>query len=289
MKLQPPVRINSLKKYFHAENIYPKKSLGQNFIIDIEIINQIIEIAGLSKDDEILEIGAGLGTLTMYLAEKVKRVVAIEKDRRLSKELEKSLSEIKNLELYNEDILQVDLKRFYNENKMKVVSNLPYSISSPILIRLLEKRELYSLIVIMIQREVGERIAAKPGGKDYGSLSVLLQTYMEVTIGLRVPSDAFWPKPKVESVVIKLIPLDRPRIKITHEKLFNKVVRAAFSTRRKILGNALSSIFPKDKLNAILNSSGIDRTRRAETLSIEEFARITEASARAIEEFQFPL
>jgi 16S rRNA (adenine1518-N6/adenine1519-N6)-dimethyltransferase len=289
MKLQPPVRINSLKKYFHAENIYPKKSLGQNFIIDIEIINQIIEIAGLSKDDEILEIGAGLGTLTVYLADKVKRVVAIEKDRRLSKELEKSLSEIKNLELYNEDILQVDLKRFYNENKMKVVSNLPYSISSPILIRLLEKRELYSLIVIMIQREVGERIAAKPGGKDYGSLSVLLQTYMEVTIGLRVPSDAFWPKPKVESVVIKLIPLDRPRIKITHEKLFNKVVRAAFSTRRKILGNALSSIFPKDKLNAILNSSGIDRTRRAETLSIEEFARITEASARAIEEFQFPL
>jgi len=289
MKLQPPVRINSLKKYFHAENIYPKKSLGQNFIIDIEIINQIIEIAGLSKDDEILEIGAGLGTLTVYLADKVKRVVAIEKDRRLSKELEKSLSEIKNLELYNEDILQVDLRRFYNENKMKVVSNLPYSISSPILIRLLEKRELYSLIVIMIQREVGERIAAKPGGKDYGSLSVLLQTYMEVTIGLRVPSDAFWPKPKVESVVIKLIPLDRPRIKITHEKLFNKVVRAAFSTRRKILGNALSSIFPKDKLNAILNSSGIDRTRRAETLSIEEFARITEASARAIEEFQFPL
>ena len=289
MKLQPPVRINSLKKYFHAENIYPKKSLGQNFIIDIEIINQIIEIAGLSKDDEILEIGAGLGTLTMYLAEKVKRVVAIEKDRRLFKELEKSLSEIKNLELYNEDILQVDLKRFYNENKMKVVSNLPYSISSPILIRLLEKRELYSLIVIMIQREVGERIAAKPGGKDYGSLSVLLQTYMEVTIGLSVPSDAFWPKPKVESVVIKLIPLDRPRIKITDEKLFNKIVRTAFSTRRKILGNALSSIFPKDKLNAILDSSGTDRTRRAETLSIEEFARITEASARAIEEFQFPL
>ncbi|MGH7900192.1 MAG: 16S rRNA (adenine(1518)-N(6)/adenine(1519)-N(6))-dimethyltransferase RsmA, partial [Thermodesulfobacteriota bacterium] len=269
------MRINSLKKYFHAENIYPKKSLGQNFIIDIEIINQIIEIAGLSKDDEILEIGAGLGTLTVYLADKVKRVVAIEKDRRLSKELEKSLSEIKNLELYNEDILQVDLRRFYNENKMKVVSNLPYSISSPILIRLLEKRELYSLIVIMIQREVGERIVAKPGGRDYGSLSVLLQTYMEVTIGLRVPSDAFWPKPKVESVVIKLIPLNRPRIKITHEKLFNKVVRAAFSTRRKILGNALSSIFPKDKLNAILNSSGIDRTRRAETLSIEEFARIT--------------
>ena len=289
MKLQPPVRINSLKKYFHAENIYPKKSLGQNFIIDIEIINQIIEIAGLSKDDEILEIGAGLGTLTMYLAEKVKRVVAIEKDRRLSKELEKSLSEIKNLELYNEDILQVDLKRFYNENKMKVVSNLPYSISSPILIRLLEKRELFSLIVIMIQREVGDRIAAKPGGKDYGSLSILLQTYMEVTIGLSVPSDAFWPKPKVESVVIKLIPLDRPRIKITDEKLFNKIVRTAFSTRRKILGNALSSIFPKDKLNAILDSSGIDRTRRAETLSIEEFARITEASARAIEEFQFPL
>lgn len=289
MKLQPPVRINSLKKYFHAENIYPKKSLGQNFIIDIEIINQIIEIAGLSKDDEILEIGAGLGTLTVYLADKVKRVVAIEKDRRLFKDLEKSLSEIKNLELYNEDILQVDLKGFYNENKMKVVSNLPYSISSPILIRLLEKRELYSLIVIMIQREVGERIAAKPGGKDYGSLSVLLQTYMEVTIGLSVPSDAFWPKPKVESVVIKLIPLDRPRIKITHEKLFNKVVRAAFSTRRKILGNALSSIFPKDRLNSILDSSGIDRTRRAETLSIEEFARITEASARAIEEFQFPL
>lgn len=280
MKIQPPVRMNSLKKYFHAKNIYPKKTLGQNFIIDIDIINQIVEIAGLSKDDEILEIGAGLGTLTMYLAQKVKRVVAIEKDRKLLKELNKSLSDIKNLELYNEDILQADLKRFYNENKMKVVSNLPYSISSPILIRLLENRELFSLIVIMIQREVGERIAAKPGGREYGSLSVLLQSYMDVSVGLRVPSDAFWPKPKVESVVIKLVPLDKPRIKIPDESLFNKVVRTAFSTRRKILGNALSSLFPKDKLNAILNSSGIDRTRRAETLSIEDFARITEESVK---------
>ncbi len=264
------------KRILLPDKIFPKKSLGQNFIIDLEVLDRISEIAKLTRNDDVLEIGAGLGTLTTYLAERAKRVVAIEKDNRLFEKLRTSIHHLPNLELVQGDVLKINFRELFTGNKMKVVSNLPYSISSPILIKLLENRDIFSLLVIMIQREVGERITASPGGRDYGSISVLLQTFFDISIELTVPPEAFWPKPKVDSVVLKLNPLRSPRIEISDIELFKKIVRASFSSRRKILANSLRSLIPKEKVEKILKSAEIDRKRRAETLSIEEFGRLTE-------------
>ncbi|MBI4228593.1 MAG: ribosomal RNA small subunit methyltransferase A [Deltaproteobacteria bacterium] len=258
------------------EKTFPKKSLGQNFIIDLEVLDRISVIARLSKTDEVLEIGAGLGTLTTYLAERTKSVIAIEKDKMLFEELRESTHHLPNLELVLGDVLKINFREFFKGRKIKVVSNLPYNISSPILIKLLEHRDIFSLLVLMIQREVGERITAKPGGRVYGSISVLLQTFFHISIELHVRPESFWPKPKVDSVVLKLVPLTSPKIKLSDERLFRKIIRAAFSSRRKMLANSLCSILTKDKVEEILKASGIDRRRRAETLSVEEFGRLTE-------------
>jgi len=274
--------IKNSKKLYKPKNIllldktYPKKSLGQNFIVDLKVLDRMSEIAELSKNDEVLEIGAGLGTLTTHLAVRAKRVVAIEKDKRLFESMRSSIYHLPNLELILGDALKINFREFFTGNKMKVISNLPYSISSPILIKLLEQRDIFSLLIIMIQREVGERITAKPGGRDYGSISVLLQTFFDISIELLVHPEAFWPKPKVDSVVLKLVPLTNPKINIRDEKLFKKIIRAAFSSRRKILANSLRSLFPKNEVEEILKTAEIDRKRRAETLSIEEFGRLTE-------------
>ncbi|MBI2487770.1 MAG: ribosomal RNA small subunit methyltransferase A [Deltaproteobacteria bacterium] len=269
-----------LKEFFISQESYPRKSLGQNFIKDSQVLERIGEIANLSKEDEVLEIGAGLGALTLFLGQKVRRVIAIEKDRRLIDKLKETVSHLKNVEIIPEDALRVEFGRFYWEERIKVVSNLPYSISSPILIKLLEERELFSLLVLMVQREVGERITALPGSRTYGSISILIQTYMNASIDLLVHPEAFWPRPKVDSVVIKLVPLPNPRIAVPDEKLFRSIVRAAFSSRRKILSNSLCSLLSKERVEEILRLSGIDGKRRAETLSIEEFGRLTEEAFR---------
>ncbi len=266
------------KKFFISQKIRPRKSLGQSFIKDSYVLERIGEIAELSKEDEALEIGAGLGALTVFLAERVKRVVAIEKDERYVEKIGQILSRLTNVEIISGDVLQLNLREFYRGNKIKVVSNLPYSVSSPILLKLLEEGEIFSLFTLMLQREVGERICAPPGSKQYGSLSVLIQTYMDATVELHVPPEAFWPRPDVHSVVVKLIPLRSPKVYISDEALYRKIVRAAFSSRRKMLANSLLSIFPKEKVEEILKGSGIDRKRRAETLSLEEFGRLVQSA-----------
>lgn len=268
------------KNFFTSDKTHPKKSLGQNFIRDQRVLNRIGEIAELSEEDEVLEIGAGLGALTLFLGKKVKRVIAIEKDVRLLEELKYTVSDLENVEIISGDALQVDLRDFYRGNKIKVVSNLPYSVSSPILVKLIEEREIFSLFVLMLQREVGERITASPGGKEYGSISVLVQAYTDASVELRVSPAAFWPQPKVESVVVKLKPLSSPRIHLQNESLFRKIIRGAFSSRRKIISNSLSSQFPKEKVEEILLRSGIDKKRRAETLSVEEFGKLTEEALK---------
>lgn len=270
----------SPKEFFLSEKAYPRKSLGQNFIRDQRVLERIGEIARLSEEDEVLEIGAGLGALTVFLGERVGRVIAIERDKRLIERLRENVSHLKNVEIIEEDALRIDFRGLHRGNKIKVVSNLPYSISSPIVFKLLDEREAFSLLVLMLQREVGERITASPGGRGYGSISVLVQAYMDAKIALRVPPEAFWPRPKVDSVVIKLVPLPGPRVVIPDERLFRSIVRASFSSRRKILTNSLSSLFPKEKVGGILKSCGIDGRRRAETLSVEEFGRITEEAFR---------
>lgn len=270
----PMKKIESPREFFLSRGIVPKKALGQSFLVDLRILERIGEIAELSGQDEVVEIGAGLGVLTTFLGERVKRVIAIEKDPRFIDKLKEITVPFGNIELVHQDALGIEFKKFYLGNKLKVVSNLPYSVSSPILIKLLDEREVFSLMVLMVQKEVGERIVASPGTKAYGSISVLIQTYMDAEIKLHVPPSAFWPQPKVESVVLKLIPLSSPRVNVPDERFFRRVVKAAFSSRRKILANSLSSIFPRDMVEAILKAAEIDRKRRAETLSLEEFGRI---------------
>jgi 16S rRNA (adenine1518-N6/adenine1519-N6)-dimethyltransferase len=264
------------KEFFSGEKARPRKSLGQNFLTDRRVIDRIVDVAEISGRDEILEIGPGVGALTLALAEKAGRVVAIEKDERVMSRLHELLDGHPNVELISGDCLKIDYANFCGGKKIKVVSNLPYSISTPVLLKLLKVRELLSSLILMLQLEVGERITASPGGKQYGSLSVLIQTYMDVKIEFRVPPSAFWPKPKVDSAVLEFVPLPRPRVPITDGSVYEKVVRAAFSSRRKMLGNSLRSILPKDAAESVLGSCGIDRRRRAETLTIEEFGLLAE-------------
>ena len=264
------------KEFFSNLNSYPNKQLGQNFIRDLRVIDRIIDVSELSSEDEVLEIGPGLGALTFALADKAKRVVAIEKDRKLADYLSQFFHDQMNVELINQDALKVDYSSFYNGNELKVIANLPYSVSSPLLFKLLEARQYFSTMVLMLQLEVGERISAGPGGKTYGSISVLLQTFMDITSEFRVSPESFWPKPKVDSIVLKLIPLKTPRTKVSDEKLYEKVVRAAFSSRRKMIGNSLQSILSKESAAESLELAGIDKKRRAETLTIEEFGALVD-------------
>ncbi len=264
------------KEFFSKIKSYPNKKLGQNFIKDFRIIDHIAQAAELSEEDEVLEIGPGLGALTFALANKAQRVVAIEKDSKLFEHLRELFNDYTNVEFINQDALKTDYGNFYRGSKLKAIANLPYSVSSPVLFKLLEARQYFSSMVLMLQHEVGERITAPPGGKTYGSISVLLQAYCDITSEFRVSPESFWPKPKVDSVVLKFVPLETPRAEISDDRLFEKVVRAAFSSRRKMLGNSLQSGFSKELVVEALNQSGIDSKRRAETLSVEEFAKLTE-------------
>ncbi|HML95027.1 MAG TPA: 16S rRNA (adenine(1518)-N(6)/adenine(1519)-N(6))-dimethyltransferase RsmA [Thermodesulfobacteriota bacterium] len=269
------------RDYFSAENARPSKSLGQNFITDKRVIERIVSAAGITPDDEVLEIGPGLGALTFALACKAARVVAVEKDARLAERLRALLPEWPNVELVCADALDVDFGALYKGRRLKVAANLPYSVSSPILIRLLRDRALFSTLVLMLQLEVGERISSPPGGKEYGSLSVLVQTYFDVKLLFRVSPSSFWPAPRVDSVVLKLTPLPEPRVPVADEAAYERILRAAFSSRRKMLGNSLGSALRKGAADRILAAAGIDRTRRAETLSVEEFGAICREAVKS--------
>jgi len=255
---------------------HPSKGLGQNFIKDYGIIDRIVEVSELSSDDEVIEIGPGLGALTYSLANKAGRVVAIEKDKKLVDHLGELFSDYPNVELITQDALKTDYRNICKGKKLKVIANLPYSVSSPLLFKLLESRKYISSMVLMLQLEVGERITAGPGGKTYGSISVILQTFMDINKEFKVSPESFWPRPKVDSVVLKLTPLKTPRVNIPDEKLFERVVRAAFSSRRKMIGNSLQSIMSKETALQALELSGIDSKRRAETVTIEEFGLLAE-------------
>lgn len=268
-------RVNP-KEFFSNLKSYPSKALGQNFIRDLRIIDRITEVSELSSEDEVIEIGPGLGALTFALSEKARRVVAIEKDKKLVDNLRELFGDSSNVELLNQDALKTDYGKLYKGNKLKVIANLPYSVSSPLLFKLLEVRMYFTSMVLMLQLEVGERITANPGSKTYGSISVLIQTFMDVSSEFRVSPESFWPRPKVDSVVLKLIPLNTPRARVADEKLYEKVVRAAFSSRRKMIGNSLQSMLSKVSASESLELANIDKKRRAETLSIEEFGLLVE-------------
>ncbi len=275
-------------EFFYGGKTFPKKSLGQNFLTDRRVIDRIVETAEISTEDEVLEIGPGMGALTIALAERARRVVAIEKDERVIDHLRGLLEGYPETLVIQGDCLKVDYRNYSHGRKMKVVSNLPYSISTPVLIRLLRDRDMFTSLILMLQLEVGERITAPPGGREYGSLSVLVQTYMDVKMMFRVPPSAFWPKPKVDSAVLKFVPLPRPRVPVEDERIHESVLRAAFSSRRKMLGNSLRSLLPKEAVDRVLASCGIDRSRRAETLTIKEFGGLAQEVTRGYKTGAFP-
>ena len=273
------------KKFLKEHGIRIKKRLGQNFLIDERILDRIVETADLGKDDIVIEIGPGMGILTKKLAEKAQKVLAIELDENLVKLLRETLALFKNVEIIQADILKINLTELIKskvqnpKSEVKVVANLPYYITTPIIIHLLKAREILSDIVIMVQKEVGRRMVAKPRTKDYGALSLLVQYYTKPQIPIKVPGSAFLPEPEVDSCVVNLEVREQPAVKVKDEELFFKVVRAAFEQRRKALKNALSRTkdlkLSKKKVLEILEKVDIKPLRRGETLSLEEFARLS--------------
>lgn len=263
--------LHILKKF----GIHMSKKLGQNFLVDEYLVSGIVQAAGIKPEDTVLEIGPGIGTLTQGLAETGARVVAVELDRKLVGVLGKTLEGYDNVRVVHGDILKIDISREISAERYKVVANLPYYITTPIIMKLLEDRLPIDVLVTMVQKEVAERMVARPGGKDYGALSVAVQFYTIPEIVLRVPPASFIPPPAVESAVIRCSVRERPPVQLADERLFFRVVKGAFSQRRKTLSNALKTTgISAEKITEILAASGIDGARRGETLSLDEFALI---------------
>ncbi len=256
-------------------NVRAKKSLGQNFLKDPYYHHKIATAAQLGSGDLVLEIGPGLGHLTAVLVEKAKKVLAIELDERLIPVLRRQFSGQKQVEIVQADALEYPYAGLTGQ--WKVVANLPYYISTPIIQKLLAHREKFFSLTLMLQKEVARRISASPGGKDYGYLSVLVQLYAEPRIEFSVPPEAFSPKPEVDSAVITLVIRSRPAVSLRDEAFFIRVVKAAFSQRRKTLRNALKQLdIPQEKMETSLDKTGVDLGRRAETLTVEEFGRLAD-------------
>lgn len=270
--------------------ITAKKSLGQNFLVDLNILGNIVSAAELDESKGALEIGPGLGALTQQLAKRAGRVVAVELDQRMLPVLDETLSAYGNASVVHGDILKVDLEELFQRyfagmKGVSVVANLPYYVTTPIVMRLLEEHIPLENIVVMIQKEVANRMAAKPGSKDYGSLSIAVQYYCEPQVVAIVPRTVFIPQPNVDSAVIRLRVRKTPPVRVSDEKLYFQVVQASFAQRRKtIFNNLLTRFFDKETrhlLEQALEKAGIEPVRRGETLSLEEFARLTEALQEA--------
>jgi len=254
------------------------KRLGQNFLISEQAVDQIVASACLSPEDTVLEIGPGIGTLTQGLAETGARVVAVELDARLVEVLTTTLEGYDNIRVVHGDILKTDISREIQAERYKVVANLPYYITTPIIMTLLERRLPIELLVTMVQKEVAQRMVAPPGGKDYGALSVAVQYYTEPELLFDVPPTAFVPAPAVDSAVIRCTVRTKPPVNVADERRFFRIVKGAFSQRRKTLSNALKTTgLNSEQIASFLTQAQINPMRRGETLSLEEFALIANA------------
>lgn len=282
-----PTRTNDiLKKY----KFILKKSLGQNFLVDVNILQNIIKQAGIDKETGVIEIGPGIGALTEQLAIHAKNVVAFEIDQRLFPILEDTLANYNNVALFHQDILEADVHaaigaNFAPEQAVHIVANLPYYITTPILMKLLRERLPIVDITVMIQKEVAARMAAEPSTKNYGSLSIAVQYYTNAEVVMNVPKSVFMPQPNVDSSVLKLTIREKPPVDVLDETYFFAVVRASFAQRRKTLRNNLTAYFKesfeKASINKVLEHIGIDGTRRGESLTIGEFALMANAFFKA--------
>ena len=266
--------------------IRPRKRLGQNFLCDPNILEKIVRIAGVRDTDTVVEIGSGIGVLTALLAARARRVIALEVDRRLVEVLRSELGGLSNVAIVHGDVLEYDFASARPEGgkgRVRVVGNVPYNLSSPIVLRLLDYRESVDRAVLMLQREVAERLAAAPGTKDYGPLSVTVSLYTEARLEMRVPASCFVPRPDVESRVIRLDMRREPLCGVDDPALFRDVVRSCFARRRKtLLNNLRQSSLPvrPEAVPAVLEELGIDGTRRAETLTVLEFAALSNRIGR---------
>lgn len=268
--------------------IRAKKALGQNFLVDGNVIDNIIKAAQVGAEENVLEVGPGRGALTALLAEKAAQVVAVEWDRDLVPLLKEGVGSKANVEVVHGDILRVDLPGLLcpvRQGRWKVVANLPYNISSQVLFKFIENRPLFSELILMLQKEVGERLLAPPSTKEYGVLTVLCRLVFDIEKVFLVKPSSFRPIPKVDSIVLRFRVLPANRLDVGDEKLFRIIVKASFSQRRKTLWNCLKGIdllSESSMLEQVFEKSGIDRTRRGETLSLQEFADLTRTVAAVL-------
>ena len=257
-----------------------RKNYGQNFLIDSHVIEKIIDAAEIDKSSEVLEIGPGIGTLTQYLAENAGTVKAVEIDDKLIPILEKTLAEYDNVEVIHGDILKQDIGAMFEGRPFKIVANLPYYITTPIIMGLLESRVPAESITVMIQKEVADRMKAAPGSKDYGALSLAVQYYADPYLAANVPPNCFMPRPNVGSAVIRLKRLETPSVEVKDEQKMFKLIRAAFNQRRKTLANAIKNFeglsYSREEVETALTSIGLDVRVRGEALSLEEYARLSD-------------
>ncbi|MDD6482643.1 MAG: 16S rRNA (adenine(1518)-N(6)/adenine(1519)-N(6))-dimethyltransferase RsmA [Lachnospiraceae bacterium] len=260
-----------------------QKKFGQNFLINANVLEEIIDAADIKKDDFVLEIGPGIGTMTQYLCEAAREVVAVEIDSNLIPILEDTLSAYDNVEVLNQDILKVDIVKLAKERNggapIKVVANLPYYITTPIIMALFESRVPIDSITIMVQKEVADRMQQEPGCKEYGALSLAVQYYAKPEIVVNVPPSYFMPQPKVGSAVIRLTRHEKPPVEVKSEKLLFQVIRASFNQRRKTLANGLNNYgafsLGKEEIQACIEELGVSVNIRGEALSLEQFARLS--------------
>lgn len=260
-----------------------QKKFGQNFLIDPHVLEKIVEAAGVTKDDFVLEIGPGIGTMTQYLCENAREVTAVEIDTNLIPILEDTLSAYDNVTVINQDILKLDIAKLAMERNggkpIKVVANLPYYITTPIIMGLFESHVPIDSITVMVQKEVADRMQTGPGNKDYGALSLAVQYYADPYIVANVPPNCFMPRPKVGSAVIRLTRHAAPPVKVNNEKWMFDIIRASFNQRRKTLANGLSNSdkidLPKDVITEAIAKLGKGESVRGESLSLEEFAALS--------------
>ncbi len=255
--------------------------MGQHFLVDPNILNKVIRTAQVGKEDVVLEVGPGLGGMTLALAREVRKVIAVEIDAKLAAMLKEKVTGHRNVEVMEGDILKVDFEHISaaEGRPVKVVANLPYQISTPLLFRFIESKEMFSAFTLMVQREVAERMVAPPGRKEYGPLSIFVQLFLDASIRFFIKPSAFFPPPKVESAVVHMVWKKKPLIQRDDEGWFKTVVRASFGYRRKTLINALrhSELSLPESVRLRMDKIGIDPRRRPETLTIEEFANLAEA------------
>ena len=264
-------------------DIKMSKKLGQNFLIKRGIVDEIVHAAELTPGEPVLEVGPGIGTLTQGLAQSGADVTAIELDRRLLEVLDTTLASYDNVRIVHGDVLKLDVPTIINHKPFKVVANLPYYITTPIIMSLLESKLPIERLVVMVQKEVALRMVAKPGTKDYGALSVAVQYYTEPDIVLDVPPKSFLPAPAVTSSVIRCVLRDKPPVDVIDEKLFFRVVKAGFAQRRKTFANTMKTTgLSKDRIEELLAKANIDGQRRGETFTLQEFADVANAWAALI-------